>query len=367
MTYRNVLHYASYDAPYMGNFMSSLLYLDAKLQENGHKMAFLFSQIAKSRPWVAILQSKDNDLSFMHGDIRQDISTLKNMIADKAIDILHLHFCSAQMIVMANLALLFSKRTKCVIHLHNHYPDHTNIIKDIMRKVLYSGKYYACCSRSVAMDLESKGFERERIFVAENAIDFSRLDHCETNKSIEVAFNRQSFKILVFGFDFERKGLDIAAKAVGRARESTGLDIELFVCVAINLGDVTRKLIDCLGRLPNWIKMLPPRNDIATYYKFVDLFISPSREEGFCYALVEAAYCKTPTAASMIPAQKELELPYCKWFQSGNANELASIIANLATKGGIPDQLLEKQKISVTQRYDLAVWANSLLEMYDRI
>lgn len=80
--------------------------------------------------------------------------------------------------------------------------------------------------------------------------------------------------------DFERKGVDIAYKAINNLINE-GYQINLYIVCSINEDTCKDKLKKTAGTktLPNWVCFLPPRQDIATYYRAIDIFTSPSREE----------------------------------------------------------------------------------------
>jgi len=99
------------------------------------------------------------------------------------------------------------------------------------------------------------------------------------------------------------------------------------------------------------------------------VFLSPSREEGFCYALVEAAYCSTPVLASAIDAQKDLALPPEAFVPPEDAAALSSAILRVFHAPDTPQraQSLEAAKRRVMDSYALNIWAESILRLYSEI
>jgi glycosyltransferase involved in cell wall biosynthesis len=73
---------------------------------------------------------------------------------------------------------------------------------------------FVCCSASVASHLIADGVPKERVDVAENAIAFERLDHYDTSVRASLALPEGTKLALMFGYNFEVKGVDLAVEAV---------------------------------------------------------------------------------------------------------------------------------------------------------
>lgn len=84
----------------------------------------------------------------------------------------------------------------------------------------------------------------------------------------------------------------------GQKLRDEGQNIYLAVCTASNTQTIAEQIRAQFGEFPEWLKLLPPRQDIASYYRAADIYIQASRSEGFCYAIVEAAYCGKTVVAS---------------------------------------------------------------------
>ena len=86
------------------------------------------------------------------------------------------------------------------------------------------------------------------------------------------------------------------------------------------------KITEKLGKIPAWIKLLEPVENISAYYDEAAAFLSPSREEGFCYSAVEAAWCKCPVIASDISGQNGINIRGIIWCKSESPSDLADKI-----------------------------------------
>jgi glycosyltransferase involved in cell wall biosynthesis len=369
--YKNVLHLTDYGAPYEGNFVSSLRALEAKLNAEGRAMAYVFPPRASKQLWAyEMVRNKPNVTILKSGGFFSYARQIRRLLKDTQSGILHVHFIHYR----EKIASLFAARTcghhvKLVVHLHNHLDLPKSFLRALpQRFYLARADRFVCCSASVADHLIEDGVPTRKVVVAENAIAFARLNESVPLTHAELGLLEGAKTALIFGFDFYRKGVDIAVEAVRQLREDRGINIALAVVLSSRRAEAERNILCLLGleQMPEWIRLLPPRSDVGSYYRFADVFLSPSREEGFCYALVEAVYSKIPVVASAIDAQKDLHLPKQAFCVPGDASSLADAISlqlDLPTKQGF-EQVLEDAKQRVVQAYSLSAWADTVIAAY---
>jgi glycosyltransferase involved in cell wall biosynthesis len=97
-------------------------------------------------------------------------------------------------------------------------------------------------------------------------------------------------------------------------------------------------------------------------------FISASREEGFCNALVEAAYCERPIISSNIPGQGSLNIPHTYTFTSENIGELKDAMMLLMSLTDTQrSQIVTEQKEYVIKNFDLDTWADQITAAYKNL
>ena len=353
----NVLHYANYGAPYEGNFIQSLKCLNRRLRSHGEQMYLMLEKKPTTAAWHQDVSEGGLPISYIDTNGSGCVSQIRRFIEKNQIDVIHLHFAMLSAVIRFQLAVL-GRKTKLVVHFHNHLLPPKIFIK----KLAMTGCKLCCCSQSVADGLREQGFSEKNICTAENAIDFTRLDRIDQDVLASGMFDTDRFKLLMFGFDYERKGVDVVMKAI-ESLPGEDKGIQLYISVSSRLEQVKKRILEDFGSMPQWVTILPPCNEIATYYKNTDAFISASREEGFCYALIEAAYCGTEIIASKIPAQKDLKLSNAHWFESGDVEGLRQILMELPSREKSA-QKLDAQREEVVRRYDLSKWAQTLDELY---
>ena len=368
-----VLHLTDYGAPYAGNFIASLRALESLLSERGERMVYVLPPRANERPWAQEM-ALSHDVRFLRkGGFFSYLRQVRQLLKETNADILHEHFIHFSEKLAAWLACkTCGHRVKTVLHLHNHIELPKNPLLRLPHMLYFrSVSRFVCCSESVAAHLIADGVAKEHVRVAENAIAFERLDHFDPLVRESLALPKDAKLALMFGYDYEGKGVDLAVDAVRLVREREGLPVTLAVALSSHLEEVRARICKqlCTTDVPDWILLLPPREDVASYYHMADVFLSPSRQEGFCYALVEAAYCLTPVLASDIDAQKDLALPQDAFFPPQDSASLSDALTRVLREKSTPERIaaLEQTSVRVAQTYALSRWAERVCDVYAEI
>lgn len=350
----NVLIITDYSAPYEGNFIESIKSLHKKMNENNDKTVYLFPKRAEQLNWVQnLIRNEKYVIYFFDDDTYISLrKTLKNIIKKENITIMYSHFCRHKTQFAVKVTRIFNHKIKLVSHFHNHCKVNGNIIKRSFMKVaykLYEGDLNIGCSESV---MESMPYKKSKTTYVDNAINFERLDNY---RDINIPkCNDKSFVVLMFGFDYYRKGVDLAIKAI---KELNDPNIILAISLASNKEKAENNIKKEFGDIPEFVIFLEPINDIATYYHKADLFLSAAREEGFCYSIVEAAYCKTKILSSNIPGVPK-DIPGEYIFESDNYKDLTEKINNIY--GNRSNGKTEYAKEFVQKKYNINHWADEI-------
>lgn len=359
----NVLQIADYTAPYRGNFIASLEALNNLLKKYECNMIWLFPEATKNEKWISDLYDKGYIVYYYSNNIIKNIKLIRDIVKKHSINIFHINFRNFKISFPVALAHITFKKTYLFTHIYSQYTNST-FFKEHFRRLARWDTFYIGCSEPVSNQLIKSGINPKRIFFVENAIDFSRLDDYEMLTNSMFGLEQDRKKILMFGYNWYIKGVDLALAAVKKLIDEKR-KIVLLISVASHREIIENYILSKFGEIPNWVKILKPRNDIATYYKFTDVFISPSRMEGLPYALIEAAYCKVPIVASNIPAQKCLKFIGDIWFQTENIESLKNGIERvLYTKD---TKLLDIQKKIAVENYQLKKWTKGIIEAYQKV
>ena len=367
---KTILHLTDYGAPYAGNFIASLTALESLLDSNEAKTVYVLPSRASDRVWAQEM-AQTHDVRFLkNGGFFSYLRQVRGLLKETNADVLHEHFIHFS----EKLAAWFASKTcghrvETVLHLHNHIELPKSPLLRLPHMLYFrSVSRVVCCSESVAAHIIADGVTKERVRVAQNAIAFERLDCFDSSVRASLHLPQQAKLALMFGYNYSIKGVDLAVNAVRLLREREGLPFTLAVALSSNLEQVRLRICAELGvsDVPDWILLLPPREDVSSYYRMADVFLSPSRQEGFCYALVEAAYCRTPVLASAINAQKDLALPKSAFFPPEDVEALASALLRVLSEEHTASraQELEQAGERVRQTYALSRWAERVLAAY---
>ena len=367
---KTILHLTDYGAPYAGNFIASLTALESLLDSNEAKTVYVLPSRASDRVWAQEM-AQTHDVRFLkNGGFFSYLRQVRGLLKETNADVLHEHFIHFS----EKLAAWFASKTcghrvETVLHLHNHIELPKSPLLRLPHMLYFrSVSRFVCCSESVAAHIIADGVTKERVRVAQNAIAFERLDCFDSSVRASLHLPQQAKLALMFGYNYSIKGVDLAVNAVRLLREREGLPVTLAVALSSNLEQVRLRICAELGvsDVPDWILLLPPREDVSSYYRMADVFLSPSRQEGFCYALVEAAYCRTPVLASAINAQKDLALPKSAFFPPEDVEALASALLRVLSEEHTASraQELEQAGERVRQTYALSRWAERVLAAY---
>ncbi|MDO3629074.1 glycosyltransferase family 4 protein [Mucilaginibacter sp. BT774] len=365
---KNVLQFLCFRSPYGGSFFKSLLKLEQSLKNDAVDMIYLFHENTADIPWVQGLIDEGKKIYFLSGNFYRDIFTIKKIIARHHIKYVHAHFAGTRQFSMFKIVKMLYKKNLIIIrHLRNHDKPR-GLVSESLRKALNHVDLYIGCSESVAIEYR-KNFKltNDKVTYVTNAIDFNRLNKYEKLSRGDFYISSDTTVFLMFGFDYYRKGVDIVLGAMDGLVEK-GHDVCLLLSLSVNREAIEQKIKDRFGEIPEWLRILKPRDDIASYYNLSDYFISAAREEGFCNALVEAAYCEKPIISSNIPGPQSLNIPHTYMFESEDVAGLQDAMLSLISLShDKKKQIIVDQKAYVEKAFNLDEWAHQIKGIYQNL
>lgn len=221
------------------------------------------------------------------------------------------------------------------------------------------------CSESVYQSIE-RDYPDNIKYSVDNGVNFDRLDNFSQLTRKEFSIPDEDAVFLIFGFDFYRKGVDLAVQAVNQLRKE-GKKYSLLISLSTNFEMVEKSIIDIIGELPDWVHIIKARNDVASLYNFAELFLSPSREEGLPYSVVEASYCRCSVVMSDISAQVNLKIPYGKWCVAESVENLANAIEMSVAEHGLKLENMDSVQSQMKTNYSLDNWAGKIQTIYREV
>ena len=365
---KNILQFLCFNSPYGGSFFKSLLKLEQKLKDNSTDMIYLFHVNTSNYAWVQDLISEGRHIYFLSGNFSRDIFIVKDILNKHNVKYVHAHFAGVKYFFLFNIVKqLYGKELFIIRHLRNHDKPR-GFVGESIRKALNHIDLYIGCSESVAVEYK-KNFKvkDEKVIHVTNAIDFNRLNKYDELDREDFGIGKKTIAFLLFGFDYHRKGVDIVLEAMNNL-VIQGHDVCLLLSLSVNREAIEEKITDRFKKIPDWLRILNPREDVASYYILSDYFISAAREEGFCNSLVESAYCGRPIITSDIPGPRSLNIPHTYKFKSENISELeAAMKALIALTDDQKKKITIDQRKYVVQNFDLDTWANQITKAYKNL
>lgn len=351
----NVLHICNFSAAYKGNFIKSLLALENCLLTKGIRQVYLFPARARhtdALKWIKDLKEDGHIIYIQSDSFKENIKLFQKIKKDHHIETVFRHFSDSKTDV---LTWLIFRRKKIIRFFHCEYvPD--SFPKLLIKKFVYRHETLVGVSKPVTYQIK-KSFAKNKTTTVENAINFERLDSPE---EFDVY---PGISCLAMGYNPIIKGTDLAIKAVAGLQDKN--NIHLYIVAASHLEELKKTINETAGGFPDWLTILPPNENIATYYCNTDIFLAPSRSEGFSYAVVEAAYCKSTVVLSDISAHCNLNVNKKYMFKSEDVaaftQKIQLAIDELNSPKTETDKVVAKNK--VIQSYSLDRWCDEVCNL----
>ena len=351
----NILELAGFCSNYGSNFIPTLQNLDEKLTSEGHKVFYIFSNENLSKgfyEWELPFSQKHNTTLANFHSIKF-LKFVSRYIKDNHIDIVHAHFCSS--IYLSIVKKLSPSNVSFFQHIHtmpynNHIGSQAKI-KRFRNTMCFDEDITIICISKSMVPIVQYLYPKNKVLVCINCIDFSRLTYSKCNRNL-------NFKILLFGYNYFVKGVDIAIKSVIKAREYIN-DIHLDIIMGDNMEENTNRIIKEFGEIPKCVSILEPTNNISPFYKDHTVFLNASRSEGGSYAILEAYYSGSLCVISDVPATKESELPNVIMFESENIDSLSCALIE-AYK--VKDTYCNNPEY-VLNKFSIDSWCNNIVSI----
>jgi glycosyltransferase involved in cell wall biosynthesis len=226
--------------------------------------------------------------------------------------------------------------------------------------------YMIACSRGVAESLFKEGIKKNKVHVIHNTTEISSDMPTLSGEKIRNQYGMKDKIVLGISswFHKERKGFDILFDAFSK------LDAR-FVLLIIGIPKENQQEVfeyaSTFGIAEDKILMPGFIDNIYEYYKAMDIFLLPSRSEGFSLALLEAAASGLPLIASKIPGNDEF-IEHSKnglLFNISKPDELIQDILQLANDRKLSSELAISALNSFNKEFTLEKYAEKLNKFFD--
>ncbi len=260
---------------------------------------------------------------------------------------------------------LFKRKTRIVYTVHdvNQYA-HLKKIRVHYRNLVCDE--IVAISKSVYADLINNGARRSKTSIVYNAISMQDYDRQPLQREKRTPFIIGN----VARIDIAKKGQDILVDAINILKEEYYISC-LFAGAAdeAHMEELERlksRAETLLGNSQCTVSFLGKVDDIPTFLDSIDLFVLPSRYEGFGISLLEAMARGVPCISSDIDGPREIignnERGYL--FAKDSPEKLAERIAYVIDNYDKALSMADKTKIYVRKEYSIENMCRLLEKLY---
>lgn len=346
-----ILQICAYSAPYPGNFMKSLLALEREAKNNGYTTLYCFPEKNKELDWCIELE-KTNKVYYLplrHARILPKTYLHLRKIFNENPDICYAH--SHFELYDNPLIITAPKNVKIFWHLHDAIGNYLHGVYKYIWKLHYSlfskRPYLLSVSEKHKQVVINLGFPESRAFYIPNAIDTGRI--CEVNPNRD-----KQYDFIIFGWDYYRKGVDLAISAIESLKRRFTLGI-----VGGNVSNLNEIQ---MGKIYN----VKPSTDINQIFSSATCFLHISRAEGLSYALLEALYSGLPVIVSDIEENLIAKgFPTAIMVKSEDVEDIKGAIIELADKDfHFSSQEIQETRRLIEEGYSIGLWAKKVFHAY---
>ena len=347
---KKILQICAYAAPYPGNFIASLLALEKKAMNAGYETIYCFPYTAKSTDWCEALSRQSKVILLPLSKARINPKTYfllhKIFIQNPDIEIAHSHF----ELYDIPLVVTAPKNIRIFWHVHDAIGNYLHGLYKVVWKIHYGWFSRKAMVLSVSEKhlevVKRLGVKDNRIIYVPNAIETQRIKQVNADRKTDT-------DLLIMGWDYYRKGVDLAVNAVSQ------------MGINCSLGIIGLPYCSVSGSHSNIIN-ITPSNDINLLFSSTKCFLHISRAEGLSYALLEAIYAGLPVIVSDIKENLiAKEFPTAIIVRSESVEDIKLAIQLLKSKNYvIPKQDVEASRKIIESKYSIEVWVKRILELY---
>lgn len=347
---------SSFNGPYYSNFVASIISLEKNMQEQGIETVYIFPKEDESFDWIHKLEELTDKIYFIDYNPHSfgNLKEIRKIFKREKVN-----FIYSRMSGWDFTARLAFPTLPIVWHMDyrvNVVDKKRRILNWIKFNIIGFGKTYHIAASLPVADAINTLNPRHKAQGIVNSLDFSRL-----NLKGEHTIG-QPIKLLIFGWEPIVKGLDITLDALEKINLN-GIKYELL----ISSQELTEKYMnERYSAIPEWIKMLPPTDNVSDLYDEADVMISASRSESFSFCLAEAIYSGLPVVVSDIAGTSWSREFKCAYeFKTEDSNDLIRCLEEMSMN--ISKEDLEFNRALMQEKYSMDAWSKKIIDYINTI
>lgn len=204
-----------------------------------------------------------------------------------------------------------NKKSKKIAWVHtdlrlNNWPVNIGIYKDINEENNVYNKFHNIVgvSKSVTNNLIKLLHQKDNITTLYNLIDETEIKGL-SYQDINISFETSKLKIVSVGRLSKVKGYDRLINICAKLIIEDHLNINLIIVGGgVEYNNLSKQIAE-LG-ISQSVKLIGPQNNPYPYIKMADLYVCPSRQEGYNIALAEAIILEKPCISTNCSGPDEI-------------------------------------------------------------
>jgi glycosyltransferase involved in cell wall biosynthesis len=285
------------------------------------------------------------------------LSQLRGIIVEGKYDIVHTHLNPASFYTY----FICPSDIPLVHTMHITYSMQTEmrpILLFLEKQLYFKSKNcnIICLSDYTKNDFLRSLHFKGNLFVLNNFVP----DTCFVNPLKTYAHDRSDLKMVAVGSLTERKNYEYLLDVFTYLR-SQEISLDIY-----GKGDKT-KYEKIISNKKLKIRMMGENTNISDILRNYDLFIMPSKFEGFPLALFEAMASGLPVLISNTPSLREIVLDNGIYFNLNNEEETANILKSILNKGIDINDYAHKAKIYAKQIVNKGAYLDKVMTIYHQL
>lgn len=268
------------------------------LEHSKFEAKIIFIKPAAKNIWEDELKKNNIPIIKLNKKSKIDIKiffALVKILKKEKSDIVHTHLFLGHIfgILAAKLA-----RVKCIVSTEHNLNYSEKFYHRLLRKITakLTNVTIAVSEAVKYYTISYEGIKKDNIIVINNGVETERFLNRKRR------YNKQDLVIGSIGRLSKQKGFDFLINAIKR------INNDKITCCIAGEGEFMNNLqkqIELLN-LQAKVKLIGRVNDVTGFLKKIDIFILPSRWEGFGIVILEAGLSGLPVIASRIDGIKEI-------------------------------------------------------------
>ena len=370
-----ILHIMDYGGPYSGSFISSLIFLEEKItKELGLNSIFIFSEIAKLRPWLNLIQKREIPIFFIDkkSSLLKRVKSITTIAKDYNVILIHSHFTTFDLDAVFVAKYL---KAKVIWHVHSGLLKGLTMkqrLKDLIKIRFIANNWIdsvITVSDAVNELMKQRGVISSKIITINNGIDIKKIwginkkKKAISSRKYNILKNQKVF--LLFGWSPHTKGVDLFVNA---SKILWDLGYTNILCLIV-YGEKSKDIIcKMIADIP-WVRAIQPIENVAELYNISDCFVSASRSEGFSYSIGEAMISRLPVVSSNLSHLIKIFGFAGKGFitfKNEDVNDLADKLERILKTSS--KELCEMGSFNyqyIKENYTVDKWCKKIIDLYN--